>query len=211
MRDDKIFIKAWHRAASQAILDQISDEIGEKFTISVGGESGSGKSEIALALKEVLEANGFPTGVLQADDYFIYMSQVCDALRRKCLALVGPNEVKLDFMDCHLRSFKQGVADIYKPIAVYQEARFEREVMPVMNLRVLIAEGTYCTLLEFADSRVFIDRDFHDTLEDRNTRGRDLMDEFTEKILEIEHKIVKEHKQRAKIIVCNDGTIQTQR
>lgn len=198
-------------AAQRAIFGQIRDEIGEKFTISVGGESGSGKSEIALALKEVLEAHGFPTGILQADDYFIYMSQVCDALRRKCLDLVRPGEVKLDFMDCHLRSFKQGAVDLYKPVAVYQEARFERELMPVKDLRVLIAEGTYCTLLELAEMRVFIDRDFRDTLEDRRFRGRDLMDEFTEKILEIEHKVVQEHKQKAQIIVRNDGTILRQR
>ncbi|MCK4465169.1 MAG: hypothetical protein KAU83_05605 [Bacteroidales bacterium] len=209
MKGDKIFVKEWHRRAARAIFNQIRKEIGEKFTISVGGESGSGKSEIALALKEMLENHGLPTGILQADDYFIYMSQVCDTLRRKCIDLVGPGEVKLDFIDCHLRSFKQGAMDIYKPVAVYKEARFEREIMPVKDLRVLIAEGTYCTLLDFADKRVFINRDFHDTIEDRRARGRDLIDEFTEKILEIEHKVIREHKQKAQIIVCKNGTIQT--
>jgi uridine kinase len=210
MKDDKIFIKEWHRRAARAIFENILNQIGEKFVISIGGESGSGKSEIALALKELLEAHTIHTGILQADDYFIYMSQTCDTFRRKCLDLVGPGEVKLDFIDCHLRSFKQGVVDLYKPVAVYQEAKFYREVLPVEHLQVLIVEGVYCTLLEFADTRIFIDRDFRDTIDDRRNRGRDLMDKFTEKILEIEHKIVREHKQKAQITVFKDGTIHAQ-
>ncbi len=210
MKDDKIIVKQWHRRAAGEIFKNIHDQIGEKFVISIGGESGSGKSEIALALKELMEANTINTGILQADDYFIYMSQTCDAFRRKCIDLVGPGEVKLDFIDCHLRSFKQGAVDLYKPVAVYQEAKFYREVLPVKHLQVLIAEGVYCTLLEFADTRIFIDRDFRDTLEDRKNRRRDLMDKFSGKILEIEHNIVKDHKEKAQIIVLKGGTINVQ-
>ncbi|MEA3367788.1 MAG: hypothetical protein U9R68_06725 [Planctomycetota bacterium] len=208
MKDDKIVVKDWHRAAGRAIVEAIHGRLGPRHTVSVGGESGSGKSEIATALAEALEAEGLATGILQADDYFIYMSRECDALRRKCLDLVGPREVKLDYLDSHLRAFERGAEDIYKPLAVYQEARFEHEVMPLAGLRVLIAEGTYCTLLEFADTKVFIDRDYRDTLADRAARGRDVMDEFAEKILAIEHGTVCEHKAMADIVVHADGTIE---
>jgi len=210
MKDDKIVVKAWHRSAAGAIVEAYRDRLGARHTVSVGGESGSGKSEIATALADALEAEGLSAGILQADDYFIYMSRECDALRRKCLDLVGPREVKLDYLDAHLRAFKEGAADIYKPVAVYQEARFEHEVMPLAGLRVLIAEGTYCTLLEFADTKVFIDRDYRDTLADRAARGRDVMDAFTEKILEIEHGIVQEHRARADIVIHSGGTIEAQ-
>ncbi len=207
MKDDTIRVKPWHRRAAGAVLETVRDAIGPKYTVSIGGESGSGKSEIATALAEALEAEGLAAGILQADDYFIYMSRECDALRRQCLDLVGPREVKLDYLDAHLRAFKQGADDLYKPVAVYHEARFEHEVMPVGHLRVLLAEGTYCTLLEFADTKVFIDRTVQDTLEDRRGRGRDLMDEFTERILEIEHEIVREHRAMADIVVHADGSI----
>jgi uridine kinase len=210
MKGDKIHVKDWHRRAAESIVRHIEPEIGDKFTLSVAGESGAGKSEIAVALKEDLEARGLATGILQADDYFIYMSRVCDALRRKALDLVGPMEVKLDFIDCHLRSFKQGADDLYKPVGIYEEARFDREVMPVADLRGLIAEGTYCTLLEFADWRVFIDRDYQDTRRDRRARGRDLEDEFTDRILRREHEIIREHKSRADLVVLADGSIEVQ-
>jgi uridine kinase len=210
MKGDKIFVKDWHRRAAEAIVPRIEDRLEDRVTLSVAGESGAGKSEIAVALQETLETRGFATGILQADDYFIYMSRVCDAVRRKAPEMVGPGEVKLDFIDCHLRSFKAGAADLYKPVGVYEEARFDREIMPVADLRVLIAEGTYCTLLEFADFRVFVDRDFHQTLEDRRARGRDLEDEFTNSILQREHEFIREHKPRADFIVHKDGSVDAQ-
>jgi uridine kinase len=210
MRGDKIFVKDWHRQAAAAIVGHIEARLADKFTLSIAGESGAGKSEIAVALKEDLEARGFATGILQADDYFIYMSKVCDAVRRKAPELVGPGEVKLDFIDCHLRSFKAGAADLYKPVGIYEEARFDREVMPVAALRVLIAEGTYCTLLEFADCRVFVARDYQQTREDRRARGRDLEDEFTNAILQREHEFIREHRPRADFIVHEGGRVEVQ-
>ncbi|MHC4503623.1 MAG: hypothetical protein ACYTFI_09985 [Planctomycetota bacterium] len=210
MKGDKIFVKDWHRQAAAAIVPHIEGRLDDKLTISVAGESGAGKSEIAVALKEDLHARGFATGILQADDYFIYMSKVCDAVRRKAPELVGPGEVKLDFIDCHLRSFKAGAIELYKPVGIYEEARFDREVMPVGDLRVLIAEGTYCTLLEFADCRVFVARDYHQTQEDRRARGRDLEDEFTNTILEREHGFIREHKRLADFIVHEGGRVDVQ-
>ncbi|MFQ5547829.1 MAG: hypothetical protein ACE5FV_06045 [Woeseia sp.] len=210
MKDDRIIVKDWHRRAAGSIVEHIESLAGDKLTLSVAGESGAGKSEIAVAIRERLASRGVAAGILQADDYFIYMSNICDALRRKTLDLVGPMEVKLDFIDCHLRSFKRGADDLYKPVAVYEDARFEREVMPVADLRVLIAEGTYCTLLEFADRRVFIDRDYHDTRRDRRDRARDLEDGVTDAILQREHEIIREHKALADYVVRKNGNLDVQ-
>jgi uridine kinase len=210
MKDDRVFVKEWHRRAARLIVDRIEPFAGDRITLSVAGESGAGKSEIAVAIRERLESLGVAAGILQADDYFIYMSRICDAMRRKALELVGPTEVKLDFIDCHLRSFKRGADDLYKPVAVYEEARFEREVMPVADLRVLIAEGTYCMLLEFADRRVFIDRDYHETRRDRRDRARDLEDDYTDAILQREHEIIREHKALADFVVGENGDVEVQ-
>jgi hypothetical protein len=81
--------------------------------------------------------------------------------------------------------------------------------MPVKDLRVLIAEGTYTSLLEFADLRVFIDASYHETKKARLERARDLMDEFTAEILEREHRIIREHKSRADFLVSLDGSVRT--
>ncbi len=203
MEGDKLLIKAEHTALAGKIVEAIGGDIERigKYTVSVGGESGSGKSELASELKRLLVERGVETGILQMDDYFIFPSRTCHRMRVNNLEQVGMYEARLDFIDSHLRSFKRGDRDIYKPLSLYDEDRFTTEVVQVGNLNVMIAEGTYVTALRFVDCRVFIDRDFSDTRADRETRARDIFDETMVKILEREHGIIKEHRKLAQIVV----------
>jgi uridine kinase len=66
---------------------------------------------------------------------------------------------------------------------------------------VCIVEGTYVSVLQTIDLRIFIDRTYNDTLEDRHSRSRDYMDEFTEKVLEVEHQIIQKHRDKADIVI----------
>jgi uridine kinase len=70
----------------------------------------------------------------------------------------------------------------------------------------VIAEGTYATLLRNVDTKIFIDRNRLDTLEDRKKRNRrnEVNDPFTEQILITEHKIIAGHKLLADIVVTKD-------
>ena len=206
MKGDKLVVKPEHVEIAGKILDTISSDIqgSEKYTISVGGESGSGKSEISQELKAQLGERGVPTGILQMDDYFIFPSRTCHEMRTRNIEQVGLYEARLDFMECNLRSFRRSEPDIYKPLHLYEEDRFVTEVMPVEHLRVLIADGTYATALRFIDTHVFLDRDYHDTRADREERARDILDDVMLQILEREHRIVREHKTLAEIVVAKD-------
>jgi uridine kinase len=208
MEGDKIFIKPGHALIAEKIVEVIEPDIRNtnKYVISVGGESGSGKSEIAHELRRVLIERRIPAGILQMDDYFIFPSKTCHEMRTRNVEQVGMYEAKLDFMECNLRSFKRGDEDIYKPLSIYQENRLTTEVKQVGNLWVLVAEGTYTTRLKFVDCHVFLDRDYHDTKTDREKRARDILDELMIDILEREHRIVREHKKLAHIIVNKNLT-----
>jgi DNA-binding ferritin-like protein len=48
---------------------------------------------------------------------------------------------------------------------------------------------------------VFIDLDFHQTLEARRTRARDRLDPFGERVLAIEHTIISQHRELADVLV----------
>ena len=76
--------------------------------------------------------------------------------------------------------------------------------MDVGDLAVLIIEGTYTTALRFVDLRVFIDRDYTQTLGARKRRGRDRLEPFVADVLEREHLIISGHKSEADIIVTAD-------
>lgn len=201
MKGDKLIIESHHTDRASEICEHLQGRIAQGFTLTVAGESGSGKSELAIEIARLLTLAGHPTGILQQDDYFVFPPKTNHEMRRRNIEQVGLYEVKLYFLDSNLRSFKQGEALIYKPLVYYDEDRMTTEEMHVADFSALIAEGTYTSMLNFVDFRVFIDRDYHQTLEARKRRARDKFDDFIVEVLEREHQIISQHKPRADIII----------
>lgn len=122
-------------------------------------------------------------------------------MRRENIELVGPGEVNLGLLDHHLIQFKNRTDSILKPLVRYEENQFTDQVLPVRDINVLIAEGTYVCKLDSVDYRIFIDRTYTETKKDRLLRNREEQDEFLENVLIIEHNIIKNHKSNADAIV----------
>jgi uridine kinase len=201
---DKLIIEKHHTDRAAEICALLADRIQDKFVITVAGESGAGKSELASEIARLLTEQGLKTGVLQQDDYFVFPPKTNHEMRRRNLEQVGPQEVKLDFLDSNLRSFKRGENPIYKPLVNFDEDRITTEEMDTSDLKVLIAEGTYTSLLQLADFRVFIDRDYHQTLEARKRRARDKFEPFILDVLEREHQVISAHKALANVVIPAD-------
>jgi uridine kinase len=213
MIGDKLIIEQHHTDRAAEICPVLTERLqpGERFTLTVAGESGAGKSELAYEIYRLLNEQGIQAGILQQDDYFVFPPKTNHEMRRRNLEQVGPYEVKLDFLDANLRSYRRGHSPIYKPLVVFDEDRVTTEEMEVGDLAVLIAEGTYTSLLQFVDFRVFIDRDYHQTLEARQRRGRDKLEPFLMDVLEREHQIISLHKPLADLVIPADfGSIQLQ-
>jgi uridine kinase len=214
MQGDTIVIEPHHRRAAEAIakiLIPVIERTDAQYTISVAGESGSGKSETAAAIAEVLERSGVHCIILQQDDYFVYPPKSNDKARREDINWVGPQEVKLELMDDNLAAFKQGEKELHKPLVIYQEDKVVDESMPTDNARVAIAEGTYTTLLNNIDTHVFIARNYDDTRAHREKRKRDEseLDPFIDEVLKIEHDIISKNRARANIIINRDYSVTT--
>jgi uridine kinase len=213
MIGDKLVIEQHHTDRAAEICQVLVGRMqpGARFTATVAGESGAGKSELAFELYRLLNERGIKSEVLQQDDYFVFPPRTNHEMRRRNLEQVGIYEVKLDFLDSNLRSFKRGESPIYKPLVIYDEDRIISEEMEVGDLAVLIAEGTYTSLLSFADLRVFIGRDYRQTLEARKRRARDKWEPFMQDVLEREYQIISRHRGLANIVVSADfGSIQLQ-
>ncbi len=209
MRGDKILVEEHHIHAAKRIVELLLAQIAaseDKYTITVAGESGSGKSETARAIAEALEEKGINSVIFQQDDYYVYPPKTNDKRRREDITRVGTQEVRLDVIDQNLKDFLEGRTDIEKPLVIYAEDRIDKETLHVGNAKVAIAEGTYTTALDNVDTHVFIARNYLDTRAHREKRGRDKaeLDEFTENVLKIEHEIVSAHKARAHIIITKD-------
>lgn len=209
MKGDSVVVEAHHRKAASGIVPLLLPALegsDARHTVSIAGQSGSGKSETAVALSDALGAHGIPCVILQQDDYFVYPPKTNDATRRKDIDWVGPQEVRLDLMDAHVGAFLAGEVEVEKPLVDYASDSIGSETVTFGPAQVLIAEGTYTTRLENCRTHVFIDRTYRETRKHREKRMRDAseLDPFIDRVLEIEHGIISSHKPRADIIVESD-------
>jgi uridine kinase len=203
MIGDKVVPKPHHKQAARKIFALLEQQLFDiRLTIAIAGESGSGKSEIAFELAELFAAKDKPALILQQDDYFFYPPKSNHQMRLKNIKHVGLTEVNLSLLNRHLGAFKMSPhKPVEKPLVIFEEDRITRESVQLDEFEILIAEGTYTTVLSSADVRVFIDRSFEQTKAARLERGRDTIDEFSEQVLQIEHDIISKHKKMASIIV----------
>jgi len=210
MKGDVIVLEEHHRRAASKIVPGILEKIKNKptrYTITVAGESGSGKSETGVAIQEELEKHGIKSVLLGQDDYFVLPPKSNDAKRREDPEWLGPHvEVKLDVLEQNLKDAIHGADQITKPLVDYNKNSVEEETISLEGIKVIIAEGTYTSLLKNVDTKVFIARNRLDTLEHRRKRNRgdEVGDPFIEQILMMEHKIIAGHKQLADFIITKD-------
>ncbi len=211
MRGDVILVEEHHRRVADIIAARIASDVdsaGRCYTITVAGESGSGKSETAQALADALTGRGLACGIYQQDDYFHLPPRSNDARRRQGIDWVGPGEVCLDLLDAHLLAAREGAAEVRKPLVIYDDDRIDEEVMPLRGLDVVIAEGTYTTMLRHVDTRIFIARNRLETMAARRKRAREEIEPFLEDVLEIEHAIISRHRADADIVISRDYDIE---
>lgn len=214
MKGDKLIIHEGHVKAARQIMNLLFPQIiktRNKFIITIAGESGSGKSEIAAVLSELLSEKGLKSILLQQDDYFVYPPKTNARMRRKDIGHVGLSEVRLELLDQNLQDIMEGKSAIEKPLVIFDEDRITKETVKLEGIKAIIVDGTYTTILKNVHRRIFIDRTYVDTREIRKRRAREEQDEFLENILEVEHKIISSHKPQANIIVTNNYEVREAR
>lgn len=204
MKGDILIIDDNHRKAAAEVVDLILDDIKNterKFVITVAGESGAGKSEVAASIAEKLSEFNIKSFVFGQDDYFVLPPKTNAAAREKDISWVGTQEVKLDLLDANLKDATNENFPLTKPLVDFDADKIGEETVSLEDFDVLIAEGTYTTSLKNADKKVFIDRNKMDTIESRKKRAREAQDEFLDRILTIEHEIISKHKEIADVVI----------
>lgn len=211
MIGDIVELKPHHYPPARKIVELVGESLEKKegvFSFTVGGESGSGKSTLSLAIEKVLEEKGYNTFIFHIDDYFKLPPEDNHQQREADLANVGPQEINLALLQKHIEEVKKGVEYLRKPLVHYRENQIREVIVEFENVDVVIAEGTYATLLEHIDCKVFMLRNYLDTYENRMKRARDHMTPFVEQVLEIEHDILKDHPLMADVLVDKEYNVR---
>jgi uridine kinase len=200
-----------HKRAASVIIPQITDRIKAKkekrYSITLSGESGCGKTETGKALVNELSRHGITSLVLGQDNYFFLAPVANDAMRKKDPEWLGPHkEVNLKLLDETLVGAMNGADSVNVPHIDYDSNVETIERVSIEGVKVIIVEGTYTSLLKHVDTKIFIDADYKDTLKFRKlrNRGNEVNDPFVENILETEHKIIAGHKFLADFVITKD-------
>jgi uridine kinase len=202
MIGDKLIYHSTYKQITNLVMSELKDILNKenRICISVGGESGCGKTSLTYALlKDIEETTNLRGFIFHADDYFISPPKDNHNNRLEDISNVGIHEVKLKLLDSHIDDFMKGKTVLKKPLVIYDENVILEEHVNCLDYDFCLVEGTYAMLLEKPNYKVFMEINYQDTRALRIQRARDIIDDFAEQVLDIEHQIVKKHKQLANI------------
>jgi len=209
MIGDIILIKPAYIKTAEMIIDFCpSSFFKQKRVVFVAGESGSGKSVTAVCLQKVLLEQKIDAFILHQDDYFYLPPASNHAARETDISKVGLAEVNLQLLQSHVNAFLKNEAHIVKPLVYYKENQIIQDTINITPYQVLIIEGTYSFFLENADLKVFMERNYKDTLESRIERARDISSDFLELVLQIEHELISPCIKKADLLVKKNYQVE---
>jgi uridine kinase len=214
MKGDIIVVEEYHREVARKIVQKSITHIiahPTRYLMTVAGESGSGKSETARAIADELQAKGLKSIVLGQDDYFYLPPKLNDTKRRKDPEWMGPHmEVNLLALQENINQALFGATKLVKPLIDYYKSDIKDEEIDIADIKVIIAEGTYTSLLKNIDLKIFIARNRIDTLSHRQkrNRGKEAQDPFIERILSTEHKIIAGHLFLADFVITKEYNLE---
>lgn len=205
MIGDNIELKDEYYSTAEALFNRLEKVLTttSKFVVAIGGESGSGKTVTALCLQELLEKNNYAAAVFHIDDYFFLPPQSNHQKRLESIENVGAHEVNFDLLNENIKAFKKGCEQLEKPLVNYAENSIASETVLLKDVSVLIVEGTYSFLVERADYKIFMSRNYIETKQSREARkrGNEASDPYNNIVLEVEHQLIHPLKEKANAIV----------
>lgn len=180
--------------------------IKKKVLVTIGGISGTRKSETAYKLAEILINNGKQSHVISGDDYYkIPWDERPDDRKKTDCINVGSNEWDWKRIWWTLETFRN---PLYNTIQFFQMSKFTTNIMQCFlekkECDFLILEGLYaCDLRIDADVRIHIgNTNPESTFKFRNKRKKENENSILrQKVVEIECKHVEQLKKNADLVI----------
>ncbi|NQU59017.1 MAG: hypothetical protein HQ513_17435 [Rhodospirillales bacterium] len=206
---DILVITDDHKRAAREITDLVlQNYTGEKISIAIGAESGSGKSEIAHVVASSLfkSEKQLKSFTVHTDDFFVLPHKERNELRVSTdLESVGPSEIDFDELNYVLSNFKTG-GQILLPVMEFITSSAYKLLADFKDIQVLICEGLYAPMLEVT-LKMFIDMTYHDNMDFNALRGKEVPDAFRQRVLEKEHLAVSELRQHVDYLITKEYTL----
>ncbi len=189
MLGDVLLIAEKHQRAGAQIVARINEVESDKVVVAIGGESGSGKSELAHVVARTLKDQGRLTKILHIDNYYTVRPQDREAWRKEHgNESIGLGEIDWDLLDQHLDDFRHSRSAVLPCIDLLTDQIDELHT-DFAEISVVVVDGLYPLHVE-ADMRVLIDLTYHDTKKAQLLRGKEPQNEYRLMVLKREHEVV---------------------
>ena len=206
MLGDILLINDMHKEAACAIKEYVLKDLknlekGHRYVVSISGESGSGKSELAHSLGKILQQNNVRAKVIHTDNYYKVPPLLREEWRRsKGIDKVGIKEYDWIRINRTIRDFREAQECMIPCVDLIPE-QVDKLITDFSKIDLLVMDGLYAIKTNDVDLRIFIDLTYHETKINQIIRMKEAMSEFRLEILEQEHKNVVSLKPLADLIV----------
>lgn len=196
------------RKTADAIIQSWHISGDKPLAISIAGESGCGKTTLGQAMDQLLTSMGYSILLLHQDDYFRLPPKQNHAQRLADFSQIGIDEVDLDLLNNQIKQVKEREAtSLVIPVMNWITDTREFRTVDVSDVDIILVDGTYTTLLNDVDVKVFMTATYKETKMARIGRNRETITDFIEKVLEKEHGIISSHRDKADLLVLPDGAV----
>jgi uridine kinase len=199
-------------ANAEKIAEELAREVVQKSPAKVyrvSGESGCGKTTLAKALVKEYEAQGKKAVLISQDEYFHLPPRQNHNKRVEDFEWIGLGEVDWKLLNGVIdQVLDSEVSSVEVPEMDWELDTKEWKTMEAEEVDVVVIEGTY-VLGEKREGElgIFFEHTYEDTRENRLARNREVVDDFIQRVLEREHKIISGLREKADLVVSKNYTI----
>ena len=203
MLGDVLLIADKHQRAGAQIVERLNEIEADKVVLAIGGESGSGKSELAHVVARALKDQGRLAKILHIDNYYTVRPQDREAWRKENgIESIGLGEIDWELLDQHLDAFRAGDSAVLPCIDLLTD-QIDQLHSDFGPIKVVIVDGLYPLHVD-ADMRILIDLTYHDTKKAQLLRGKEPANEYRLSVLKQEHEVVQSLRHLADYLVTPD-------
>ena len=204
MLNDVVTIEKKHTNAASTLYDRVIRDRKPKFIVSISGEVGTGKCEIAHELGRKLIEDGISVKLLHMDNYYYIPPRERQDWRKKNgLEKIGYDEYDWNNVNRNIDDFRMDLKSIVPVVDLFTQ-NVDQLHTDFKGIELLIIEGLYSIKINQSDLRVFIELTYEDTWEEQNMTHKEQLDDFRMEVLKHEHKAVQSLKKQADFFIDFD-------
>ncbi|MDZ7844997.1 MAG: zeta toxin family protein [Anaerolineales bacterium] len=208
MLGDVLIIKDKHKTAAAQILEIIDARPREKQVIAIGGESGSGKTEVAHELACQLKKRENPAKIMHIDNYYRVPPRERTAWRQAHgLESIGYTEYDWELINRNLDDFRADRDQVVMPCIDLLTDQVDQLHTSFQGLQYLIIEGLYAVKAD-ADLKFLIDLTYRETKNMQFARGKEPINDYRWQVLEREHQVVQSLRPLTDLLITADFQIK---